>query len=97
MSTIAGRAGLRGTRASKWTPCRYASTTSEATQAATNTATKAKDSASTVTSKASQGLSKVTSSAGPALSGAAQGVSGALRRVGGRTGRFIGFVECECS
>ncbi|KAL8968437.1 MAG: hypothetical protein Q9197_004886 [Variospora fuerteventurae] len=74
---------------------RYASTTSEVANAASSTATKAKDGASNVTSKASQGLSRVTSSAGPALSGAAQGVSNAIGRVGGRTGRLISFVEFE--
>lgn len=74
---------------------RHASTTSQAADAASSTATKTKEKASDATSKASQGLSRVTSSAGPALSGAAQGVSNALGRVGGRTGRLISFVECK--
>ncbi|KAL8654843.1 MAG: hypothetical protein Q9210_001266 [Variospora velana] len=72
---------------------RYASTTSQVANAASSTATKTKDGASNATSKASQGLSRVTSSAGPALSGAAQGVSNAIGRVGGRTGGLISFVE----
>ncbi|KAI4191242.1 MAG: hypothetical protein LQ346_004795 [Caloplaca aetnensis] len=74
---------------------RHASTTSQAADAASSTASKTKEKASDATSKASQGLSRVTSSAGPALSGAAQGVSNALGRIGGRTGRLISFVECE--
>lgn len=45
------------------------------------------------TSKAQQGLSKVTSAAGPAISGAARGVGNALGKIGGRTGRLIGFVQ----
>ncbi|MCJ1309635.1 hypothetical protein MMC25_003295 [Agyrium rufum] len=72
---------------------RHASTTSQATQAATNTATKAKDSASNITSKASEGLSKVSSSAGPAVAGAARGVGNAVSRMGGRGARLVGFVE----
>ncbi|KAI9759295.1 MAG: hypothetical protein M4579_002424 [Chaenotheca gracillima] len=72
---------------------RQSSTTSEAAQAASTGASKASGAASNVTSKASEGLSRVTSSAGPAISGAARGVGNALGRIGGRTGRFIGFVE----
>lgn len=45
------------------------------------------------TAKAAQGLSRVTSAAGPAIMGAAKGVTGALGRVGGRTGRLIAFAE----
>lgn len=75
---------------------RHASTTSQVADAASATATKTKDGASNATSKASQGLSRVTSSAGSALSGAAQGVSNTIGRIGGRTGRLISFVECEC-
>lgn len=48
---------------------------------------------STAASKAQQGLSKVTSAAGPAISGAARGVGNALSKVGGRTGRLIGFIQ----
>ncbi|KAL8709665.1 MAG: hypothetical protein Q9220_005605 [cf. Caloplaca sp. 1 TL-2023] len=72
---------------------RYASTTSQAADAVSSTATKSKEAASNATSKASQGLSRVTSSAGPALNGAVQGVSNALGRIGGRTGKLITFVE----
>lgn len=74
---------------------RNASTTSEAAQAASDTATKSKETVSNISSKASQGLSRVTSSAGPALSGAAQRVNGVLSRVGGRTGRLISFTRCK--
>ncbi|MCJ1355336.1 MAG: hypothetical protein MMC33_005327 [Icmadophila ericetorum] len=72
---------------------RHASTTSKATEAASNTASKAKETASNATSKASEGLSRVTSSAGPAISGAAQRVGGAISSIGGRTGRLISFVQ----
>ncbi|KAL8671186.1 MAG: hypothetical protein Q9168_004303 [Polycauliona sp. 1 TL-2023] len=72
---------------------RHASTTSQAADAASTTATKSKETASNATSKASQGLSRVTSSAGPALSRAGQGVSSALGKIGGRTGRLISFAE----
>lgn len=48
---------------------------------------------SNAASKAQQGLSKVTSAAGPAISGAARGVGNALSKIGGRTGRLIGFVQ----
>lgn len=70
---------------------RHASTT----DAAKDAAAKSKETASNVQSKASEGLSRVTSSEGSALSGAAQGVSNAISRIGGRTGRLISFVECE--
>ena len=66
---------------------RQASSTSEA-------ASKAKESSSNAISKASQGLSRVTSSAGPAISGAVSGAGNALRKVGGRTGKVIAFVDC---
>jgi hypothetical protein len=62
---------------------RFESTsTQKATEAAKNTA-----------SKAQEGLSRVTSAAGPALAGAARGVTGALSKVGGRTGKVVGFIE----
>ena len=86
---------LRQTRVAQRTILRQASSSSQATGAASNTASKAKDSASKATSKASQGLSKVTSSAGPALSGATQRVSSIIGRIGGRTGRLISFVQCK--
>jgi hypothetical protein len=68
-------------------------TTSKAASAVKETTAKATSTASEYTARASQGLSRVTSAAGPAISGAAQGVSKALGRVGGRTGRLIAFVE----
>jgi len=68
---------------------------SSATEAASNAAAKAQETGSSAVSKASQGLSRVTSSAGPAITGAARGAGNALKKIGGRTGRFIGFVECE--
>lgn len=74
---------------------RNASTTSEAAQAASDTATKSKETVSNISSKASQGLSRVTSSAGPALNGATQRINGVLSRVGGRTGRLISFTRCK--
>jgi F-type H+-transporting ATPase subunit g len=56
-------------------------------------AEKATEAARSTASKAAEGLSRVTSAAGPAIAGAARGVTGALGRVGGRTGRAIGFIE----
>lgn len=74
---------------------RFESTTSKATEAAKDTASKASQATADYRSKASEGLSKVSSAAGPAISGAAKGVSNALGRIGGRTGRFIAFIESE--
>lgn len=74
---------------------RNASTTSEAAQAASDTAAKSKETVSNISSKASEGLSRVTSSAGPALNGAAQKVNGVLSKVGGRTGRLVSFTRCK--
>ncbi|ERS99691.1 F-type H+-transporting ATPase subunit g [Sporothrix schenckii 1099-18] len=80
-------------------PRRFQSTSSSSSSAstssttATDAASKARQTAADVTSKATQGLTRVTSAAGPALAGAARGLSSALGRVGGRTGRFINFVE----
>jgi hypothetical protein len=71
------------------------STTTQATRAASTTTSRASEAASSASSKASQGLSRVSSSAGPAISGAAKGIGKALGRIGGRTGRFITFVECK--
>jgi F0F1-type ATP synthase membrane subunit b/b' len=68
-------------------------TTQKASETAQQTASKAKDTASEYTAKAAQGLSRVTSSAGPAIANAAKGVSGALGKIGGRTGRLVAFVE----
>lgn len=69
------------------------STTNKAADAAKQTTSKASSAASEYSAKAQQGLSRVTSAAGPAIVNAAKGVSGALGRVGGRTGRLIAFVE----
>ncbi|KAI9868219.1 MAG: hypothetical protein M1813_006964 [Trichoglossum hirsutum] len=69
------------------------STTTQATRATSTTTSRASEAASSASSKASQGLSRVSSSAGPAISGAAKGIGKALGRIGGRTGRFITFVE----
>ncbi|KAI0126444.1 ATP synthase subunit G [Xylariales sp. AK1849] len=66
---------------------------SKASSTAKESASKVSSTASEYASKAQQGLSKVTSSAGPAISGAAKGLANSLSRVGGRTGRLIGFVE----
>lgn len=65
----------------------------ESTATAKEGAKEAASKAGEYTAKAAQGLSRVTSAAGPAIVGAAKGVSGALGRVGGRTGRLIAFVE----
>jgi hypothetical protein len=58
-------------------------------------ASKATEAAKETATKAQQGLSRVTSAAGPAIVGAARGVGNALGKIGGRTGRLIGFVERE--
>ncbi len=96
MSFAASRVVLRPTHfALRRSVLRNASTTSEATQAASNTASKAKETASNATSKASQGLSRVTSSAGSGVSRATEGVTNAMGRVGGRVGRLMTSVQCE--
>ncbi|KUJ08717.1 uncharacterized protein LY89DRAFT_599306 [Mollisia scopiformis] len=95
MSMAVSRAVLR--RSAKLpfgrTPARFESTASKASEAAKDTASKASEKASDFQSRASEGLSRVSSAAGPAISGAAKGLSNALGRVGGRTGRLIAFVE----
>ncbi|KAK3329460.1 mitochondrial ATP synthase g subunit-domain-containing protein [Apodospora peruviana] len=68
-------------------------TTQKAAETAKEASSKATSAASEYTAKAQEGISRVTAAAGPAISKAAQGVTGALGRVGGRTGRFVGFVE----
>lgn len=68
-------------------------TASKAAEGAKDAAAKAQQVAFEYQAKAQQGLSRVTSAAGPAIAGAAKGVSNALGKVGGRTGRVIGFVE----
>ncbi len=93
MSLSASRAVLRRGQLTGQFARRYQSTTSKASEAAKDTASKAAETASEYKTKAAEGLSRVTSSAGPAIAGAAKGVSNALGRIGGRTGRFIAFVE----
>lgn len=66
---------------------------STASQQAKQTAEGAKNAAAEYKAKATEGLSRVTSAAGPAIAGAAKNVTSALGKVGGRTGRFIAFVE----
>ena len=97
MSAVAShRSMLRHTRfITRQTTRRHASTTEAAKDTAANTAAKTKETASNVQTKASQGLSRVTTSAGSGLSRASQGISKAVGRIGGRTGRLISFVECE--
>ncbi|KKY22759.1 putative mitochondrial f1f0-atp synthase g [Phaeomoniella chlamydospora] len=65
---------------------RHASSTGEASA-------KAKETASSAVSKASEGLTRVTSTAGPAISNAVSGAGNALRKVGGRTGKVVAFVD----
>ncbi|OJK05011.1 hypothetical protein ASPACDRAFT_74539 [Aspergillus aculeatus ATCC 16872] len=87
MSAPASRAVLRQSQfLARRTAVRHASSTSEA-------ASKAGEAASSTASKAAEGLSRVQSSAGPAISNAAQGLGNALKKVGGRTGKVISFVE----
>ncbi|KAI9705870.1 MAG: hypothetical protein M1836_005276 [Candelina mexicana] len=75
------------------TAVRNASTTAEATQKASEGASKLKETASSATSKASEGLSRVSSSAGSGISRYTQGVTNFVGRIGSRTGRMISFVE----
>ncbi|KAL1963910.1 hypothetical protein VTN77DRAFT_7716 [Rasamsonia byssochlamydoides] len=87
MPVTASRAVLRQSQfLFRRTAIRHNSTTSQA-------ASRAKETASSVASKASEGLSRVTSTAGPAIASAAQNVGNALRKVGGRTGRVIAFID----
>lgn len=82
MPVTASRAVLRQSQfLTRRSAVRHASSSSE----------KAKESASSAASKASQGFSRVTASAGPILSSTAQ----ALRQAGGRTGKFIAFVDSK--
>lgn len=84
MPATASRAVLRQSQfLVRRTAVRHASSTSE----------KAGEAAQSAASKASDGLSRVSSAAGPALSGVAQ----SLRKVGGRTGKVISFVDCKPS
>ena len=68
-------------------------TASKASETAKQAASKAQAAASEYTAKASEGLSRVTAAAGPAITNAAKGAADALGKVGGRTGRFVAFVE----
>lgn len=89
MPATASRAVLRQSQfLTRRTAVRHSSSTSQA-------ASKATETASSTASKAQEGLSRVTSSAGPAVSNAAQGLGNALKKVGGRTGKVVSFVECE--
>ncbi|EPE10187.1 atp synthase subunit g [Ophiostoma piceae UAMH 11346] len=95
-TTIAAPARLALRRSA---PRRFQSTSSTSTTA-TDAAAKARQAAADVTSKAAEGLSRVQAAAGPALAaagpaiaGAAKGLTTALGRVGGRTGKVINFIE----
>ncbi|KAF7548283.1 hypothetical protein G7046_g8733 [Stylonectria norvegica] len=57
------------------------------------TSQKAGEAAKDTASKAQDGLSRVTAAAGPAITGAAKGLGNVLSRFGGRSQRFVGFVE----
>jgi hypothetical protein len=88
------RSGLpMGRRMLRFESTTTSTTANKAADAAKQTASQASSSASEYASKAQQGLSRVTSAAGPAIAGVAKGVTGALGRVGGRTGRLVAFVE----
>lgn len=73
---------------------RFESTaTQKATENAKQAASKATENAKQAASRAQEGLSRVTSAAGPAIAGYAKGVANTLGKVGGRTGKVVGFVE----
>lgn len=98
MSTPASQLILRhGRLLTRKTTIRHASTTAEATQAASNTLAKSKEIASEVTSKASDGLTRVQSSSGTVLSRVARGVNRTIGGIGSRAGRLIVFSTCECA
>ncbi|KAL4873833.1 hypothetical protein BDV12DRAFT_159697 [Aspergillus spectabilis] len=87
MPATASRAVLRQSQfLTRRTAVRHSSSTSQA-------ASKATETASSTASKAQEGLSRVTSSAGPAISNAAQGLGNTLKKVGGRTGKVVSFIE----
>ncbi|GAB7353974.1 hypothetical protein MBLNU459_g4571t1 [Dothideomycetes sp. NU459] len=92
MSLSASRMVLRAPQFGRMA-VRNASTTSEAANVASKTASKAKDVAGSATSSAQEGLSKVTSSAGSAAGRVGSAASGAISSITGRTGRLIGFVQ----
>ncbi|KAK8072497.1 F-type H+-transporting ATPase subunit G [Apiospora saccharicola] len=64
-----------------------------AKESAAKASAKASASASEYAAKAQQGLSRVSSAAGPAITGAAKGLANSLGKVGGRTGKVVGFAE----
>ncbi|KAM0556785.1 hypothetical protein ACHAPJ_005845 [Fusarium lateritium] len=69
---------------------RFESTTAQkASESTKQAAAKAQE----TFSKAQEGLSRVTSTAGPAIAGYAKGVASTLGKVGGRTGKVVGFIE----
>ncbi|KAL4818661.1 mitochondrial ATP synthase g subunit-domain-containing protein [Aspergillus spinulosporus] len=86
MPATATRAVLRQSQFLTRTAVRHSSSTSQA-------ASKATETASSTASKAQQGLSRVSSSAGPAITNAAQGLGNTLKKVGGRTGKVVSFIE----
>ncbi|KAL6876565.1 mitochondrial F1F0-ATP synthase, subunit G [Trichoderma novae-zelandiae] len=69
------------------------SAANKATDAAKDTAKDAAGKAKEYQAKAAQGLSRVAGAAGPAIAGAARGLTSALGKVGGRTGKLISFIE----
>ncbi|KAM4058497.1 mitochondrial ATP synthase G subunit [Hirsutella rhossiliensis] len=90
-SSSLARPVLRSRVALRFAPRRFESSAaaSKVSEAAKDTASKAKE----YQARAQQGLSRVTTAAGPAIVGAARGVTSALGKMGGRTGKFIAFVE----
>ncbi|CVK84461.1 f-type H+-transporting ATPase subunit G [Fusarium sp. NRRL 25303] len=73
---------------------RFESTAAQkATENAKQAASKATENAKLAASRAQEGLSRVTTAAGPAIAGYAKGVASTLGKVGGRTGKVIGFIE----
>ncbi|KAF9774716.1 hypothetical protein IL306_007262 [Fusarium sp. DS 682] len=73
---------------------RFESTAAQkATENAKQAASKATENAKLAASRAQEGLSRVTTAAGPAIAGYAKGVANTLGKVGGRTGKVIGFIE----
>ncbi|KAL6237759.1 hypothetical protein BDW75DRAFT_203049 [Aspergillus navahoensis] len=85
MPATATRAVLRQSQFLTRTAVRHSSTS--------QAASKATETASSTASKAQEGLSRVSSSAGPAISNAAQGLGNTLKKVGGRTGKVVSFIE----
>lgn len=92
--TVSSRAVLRqSAKLTGRSARRFESTSTKASETAKDAASKAKETAANFQSKATEGLSKVSAAAGPALAGAAKGLGNALGKVGGRTGKLIGFIE----